>query len=91
MRDDEYQDRSGAALGLALLCLGLAAGAITALLLAPQTGKQLRKQIRRRYEDARDVMDDWGDQANDWIERGSEWADKAKSRAEDPIRRVFRK
>ncbi len=97
---DEYRspDRSGATLGLALLCLGLAAGAITALLLAPQTGKQLRRQIRRKYEDARDVVDDWSEQAGDWIERGSDlagkasgWADKARSRVEEPVRRVFRR
>jgi gas vesicle protein len=90
-------DRTGVTLGLALLCLGLAAGAITALLLAPKSGKQLRRQIRRKYEDARGVVDDWGEQASDWIERGSEWAekasdwaDRAKSRAE-PVTKVFRR
>ncbi len=97
---DEYRssDRSNLTLGLALLCLGVAAGAITALLMAPQTGKQLRRQIRRKYEDARDVVDDWSEQAGDWIERGSDWAgkasdwaDKAKSRVEEPVRKVFRR
>lgn len=90
-------NRSGVTLGLALLCLGLAAGAITALLMAPQTGRQLRRQLRRKYEDARDVVDDWGDQASDWIERGSDWAekasdwaDKAKSRV-GPVRKAFRR
>jgi gas vesicle protein len=97
---EEYSssDRSGITLGLALLCLGLAAGAITALLLAPKTGKQLRRQIRRKYEDARDVMDDWSEQAGDLIERGSDWAEKAsdwagkaKSRVEEPVRKAFRR
>jgi gas vesicle protein len=90
-------DRSSV-LGLALLCLGLAAGAITALLLAPQTGKQLRRQIRRKYQDARDVVDDWSEQAGDLIERGSDWAekasgwaDKARSRVEEPVRKAFRR
>jgi len=77
----EYRssDRSAWTLGLALLCLGLAAGAITALLMAPQSGKQLRRQLRRKYEDAKDVVDDWGEQASDWIEQGSDWAEKATS------------
>ncbi len=95
--EDRSSERSRVTLGLALLCLGLAAGAITALLIAPQSGKQLRRQLRRKYEDARDVVDDWSDQASDWIERGSDWAekasdwaDKAKSRVE-PVRRAFRR
>ncbi len=96
---DEYRssERSGLTLGLALLCLGLAAGAITALLMAPQSGKQLRRRLRRKYEDARDVVDDWGEQANDWVERGSDWAekandwvDKAKSRVQ-PVSKAFRR
>jgi len=95
----EYRtsDRSALTLGLALLCLGLAAGAITALLMAPQTGKQLRRQLRRKYKDARDVVDDWSDQAGDWIERGSDWAEKASDWADrakarvEPVRKAFRR
>ncbi len=90
-------ERSGVTLGLALLCLGVAAGAITALLMAPQSGKQLRRQLRRKYKDARDVIDDWSDQAGDWVERGSDWAEKAsdwadqaKKRAQ-PISKAFRR
>lgn len=81
-------ERSGVTLGLALLCLGLAAGAITALLMAPQSGKQLRRRLRRRYEDARDVMDDWSEQASDWVERGSDWAEKASDWADRAKKRV---
>ncbi len=66
--------------GLTMLFIGLAVGALIALLLAPQTGKQMRKALRRKYEDARDAMDDLGDQASDWMDKGSEWADKAKSK-----------
>ncbi len=94
---DRPSERSGVPLGLALLFLGIAAGAITALLMTPQTGKQLRRQLRRRYEDARDVMDDWSEQASDWVERGSDWAekasdwaDKAKKRAQ-PMSKAFRR
>jgi|SRR5579871_3248271 len=66
-------------LGLTMLFIGLAAGALTALLLAPQTGRQMRRTLRRKYEDARDVVDDFTDQAGDWVDKGSDWADKAKS------------
>lgn len=90
-------ERSGATLGLALLCLGLAAGAITALLMAPQSGKQLRRQLRRKYEDARDVVDDWSEHASDWVERGSDWAEKASDWADrakknvQPVSKAFRR
>lgn len=86
--DDRSSQRSGLTFGLALLCLGVAAGAITALLMAPQSGKQLRRQLRRKYEDARDVMDDWSDQASDWVERGSDWAEKASDWADKTRKRV---
>ncbi len=95
--DDQPSQRSGLTLGLALLCLGVAAGAITALLMAPQSGKQLRRQLRRKYEDARDVMDDWSEQAGDWVERGSEWAEKASDWADkakkhaQPVSKAFRR
>jgi gas vesicle protein len=95
--DYQSSDRSGLTLGLALLFLGLAAGAITALLMAPQTGKQLRKRLRRKYEDARDVVDDWSEQASDWIERGSDWAEKASDWADKakasvtPVSKSFRR
>ena len=83
----EYQ-QSGS--GLTMLLIGLAAGALIALLLAPQTGKQMRKSLRRKYEDARDAMDDLGDQASDWIDKGSEWADKAKTKVA-PLAKQFRR
>jgi gas vesicle protein len=86
----EYQesDNGSVGLGLSMLFIGLAAGALLALLLAPKTGKQMRRTLRRKYEDAREAMEDIGDQAGDWIEKGSEWADKAKSKM-PPLKRPF--
>lgn len=77
-------------LGLTMLFIGLAAGAVAALLLAPKTGKQMRRKLRRTYNDARDAMEDLGDQASDWVDRGSEWAEKAKQRVA-PLSKPFRK
>ena len=71
-----------------MLLVGLAAGALVALLLAPKTGKQMRRTLRRKYEDAREVVEDIGEQAGDWIDKGSEWADKAKSKM-PPLKRPF--
>ena len=77
----EYRSSgSNVSLALAMLFVGLAAGAITALLLAPKTGRQMRRTIRRKVEDARDAMDDLGDQASGWFDKSSDWAEKAKGR-----------
>jgi gas vesicle protein len=83
------EDR-GSSYGLTMLFIGLAAGALIALLLAPQTGKQMRKTLRRRYEDARDAVEDFSDQASDWVDKGSELADKAKSKVA-PLTKQFRR
>ncbi len=55
-REGEYRSSGGnVSLGMTLLFVGLAIGAVTALLMAPKTGKQMRRTLRRKYEDARDV------------------------------------
>jgi len=66
--------------GLTTLFIGLAAagGALIALVTAPQSGKQMRRTLRRKYEGARDAVEDLGNRASDWIDKGSELADKAK-------------
>ena len=84
----ECEESSSLGLGVTMLFIGLAAGALVALLLAPTTGKQMRRTLRRKYEDAREVMEDIGEQAGDWIDKGSEWADKAKSKM-PPLKRPF--
>jgi len=68
---------------------GLGLGAVSALLLTPKTGRQLRKEVRRRYEDARDAVENWSERAGDVVERGQEWAENARRRAE-PMARRFR-
>jgi gas vesicle protein len=92
-RFGEYQlarRRSGVPVALGFMALGLGLGAIAALLMTPATGKQVRKQVRRRYEDARDAMGDWGDRAGDAWERSQEWAEAARRKAE-PIAKKFRR
>jgi gas vesicle protein len=80
--DYQASRRGSVGIALSLLFVGLAIGAVAALLSAPKTGKQMRRTLRRKYEDARDVFDDFGDQAGDWVEKGSDWADKASDWAD---------
>jgi len=75
---------------LGFMAVGLGLGAIAALFIAPKTGKQLRKDIRRKYEDARDAVENIGDRATDIWERREEWAEAARRKAE-PVTRAFRR
>jgi gas vesicle protein len=90
----ESSDKSTVGTALTFLMIGLGAGALVALLLAPKSGKQLRRDIRRRYEDARDVVEDFSDEArervNEAVDRGSEWVDAAREKI-DPLRAAVRR
>ena len=91
-RIGDYQAADEGTLGLALtvLFIGLGVGALAALLLAPKTGKQMRRSLRRKYEDARDTIEDWSEQANDMIDKGAEWASVAKGKV-TPLGKAIRK
>ncbi len=60
----------------AVFTVGVAAGAIVALIYAPQTGEKTRKQLKRKIEDA-------GDYLKDASEDFGEYADKAVKRGKD--------
>ncbi len=53
---------------------GLTAGAVVALLYAPQDGKATRKKIGRAYDDAEDYVEDAADYLKDQAERLSKEA-----------------
>ena len=95
MRTGSYEssDKSTAGTAVTFLLIGLGAGALVALLLAPKTGKQLRRDIRRKYDDAREIVEDFADEArervNDVMERGSEFVETARERME-PLSRAMR-
>ncbi len=90
-RFGEYQssDRSSVGLALTFLFIGLGVGALTTLLFAPKSGKQMRRLLKRKYEDAREAVEDWTEQASDVVGKGVEWANAAKERVA-PIARSFR-
>jgi gas vesicle protein len=94
--EDEASGRNAVVIGVALLLLGFAAGAIAAALMTPKTGKQMRRQLRRKLDDARDSMGGWSEQAGDIRERAAEFAGKAQEwagaarEAVEPIAKKFR-
>jgi len=101
MRSGRYESSEGSNLGTAItfLLIGLGAGALTGLLLAPKTGKQLRRDLKRGYQDARETLDDWTEEAKDRVrdakervrdvaDRGAEIAEGLRDKVE-PLRRVI--
>jgi gas vesicle protein len=103
MRSGRYESSEGSNLGTAItfLLIGLGAGALTGLLLAPKTGKQLRRDLKRGYEDARETLDDWTEEAKDRVrdakdrvrdvaDRGAEIAEDLREKVE-PLRRVIKR
>lgn len=101
MTSGRYESSEGSHIGTAItfLLIGLGAGALVGLLMAPKTGKQLRRDIRRGYEDARDSIGEWADEAKDRVRevgdrvrdaatRGAEMADDLRDKVE-PLRRVI--
>jgi gas vesicle protein len=81
-RSGDYQpsDRSTASTAITFLFIGLGMGALAALLLAPKSGRQMRKLLRRKYENAVEQADELLDRGSELFERGSEIAHSAKEK-----------
>jgi gas vesicle protein len=101
MRIGRYESSDSNHVGTAItfLLIGLGAGALAGLLLAPKTGKQFRRDLQRGYEDAKDTLGDWADDAKDRVRdasdrvrevasRGADLADEIRDRVE-PLRRAI--
>jgi len=90
----ESSDKSTAGIAITFLLIGVGAGALAALLLAPQSGKQLRRDLRRKYEGARDAVEDFTDEAKEIVEdamgRGADWVETAREKVE-PLRSALRR
>jgi gas vesicle protein len=86
MREGSYEASEQGRVGTAItfLLIGLGAGTVIGLLFAPKPGKQMRKELRRRYEDARETIEDWKEEAKeaaeDALDRGAEIADDLRDR-----------
>jgi gas vesicle protein len=81
--------RKNYATAFGFLAIGVGLGALAAVLMTPKTGKEVRKEMRRRYEDARDTVSDWGERAGDAWEHSKDWAETARRKAE-PVMNRFR-
>jgi gas vesicle protein len=101
MRIGRYESSDSSNLGTAItfLLIGLGAGALAGLLLAPKTGKQMRRDLQKGFEDAKDKVGDWADDAKDRVReagdrvrevasRGVELADDLREKVE-PLRRAI--
>jgi len=94
MRSGNYESSEGTNLRTAItfLFIGLGIGAVTALILAPKTGRQLRRDLKRGYGDARDTVQDWSQEARDRFrdvaERGADLAEEIRDKVE-PLRKII--
>ena len=99
MRSGDYESSTGTVgTAITFLLIGLGAGALLGLALAPKTGKQFRRDLKRGYEDAKDTLQDWSDEARDRVreakervrdvaERGADLVDDLREKVE-PMRRA---
>ena len=85
MRIGSYESSESSNVGTAVtfLLIGLGAGALAGLLLAPKSGKQLRRDLKRGYEDARDSVGDWADDAKGRVREAGERVRGVASRGAD--------
>ena len=101
MATGRYESSDGSNIGTAItfLLIGLGAGTLLGMLLAPKAGKQLRRDLRRGYEDARDNLGEWADDAKERVReagervreaasRGAEFAEDLRDRVE-PLRKAI--
>ena len=84
MREGKYEGGGNVGTALTFLLIGLGAGTVIGMLFAPKAGRQMRRDLRRGYETARETFDDWKENARDFaedvMERGSDFADDLRER-----------
>jgi gas vesicle protein len=95
MTSGNYES-SNSATGTAItfLLIGLGVGAAIGMLLAPKTGRQLRKDLRRSYGDALETAAEWTDEAkerlDEVVEKGGNFADDLRARTK-PLSDLLRR
>jgi gas vesicle protein len=98
MRTGKYEtsERGNSTVGTAVsfLLIGLGIGAAVGMLLAPKSGKQIRKDLRRSYDDTIDTISDWTDEAKERfeevVEKGAGLTEQLREKAEPLTRRLRR-
>jgi gas vesicle protein len=91
---ERYESGGNVSTAITFLLIGLGAGTIVGMLLAPKPGKQMRRDLRRGYDTARETFDDWKENARDFadevMERGSDIADEVRERV-GPVMKAARR
>ena len=94
MREGKYESSGNVGTAITFLLIGLGAGAVVGMLFAPKAGRQMRKDLLRGYDNARETLDDWKDTAKEFaedaIERGSDLADDLRDRVK-PLAKAIRR
>ena len=94
MREGKYESSSNLGTAVTFLLIGLGAGAVVGMLFAPKAGRQMRRDLLRGYDNARETLDDWKDTAKEFagdaIERGSDLADDLRDRVK-PLTKAIRR
>ncbi|MCU1269648.1 MAG: hypothetical protein JWN74_942 [Acidobacteriaceae bacterium] len=92
MAEGKYESGSTVGTAITFLLIGLGAGTVIGMLLAPKPGKQMRRDLRRGYDTARETFDDWKENAKDFaedvMERGSDFADDVRDRVTPVVKAV---
>jgi gas vesicle protein len=97
MRIGKYETSEGSSnvgTAISFLLIGLGVGAAVGMLLAPKSGKQIRKDLRRSYDDTLDTISDWTDEAKERfeevVEKGAGLTEELRAKAE-PLTRKLRR
>ncbi len=97
MRIGKYEtseSNGNAGTAISFLLIGLGVGAAVGMLLAPKSGKQIRKDLRRSYDDTLDTISDWTDEAKERfeevVEKGAGLTEELRAKAE-PLTRKLRR
>jgi gas vesicle protein len=94
MREGKYESSGNVGTAITFLLIGLGAGAVVGMLFAPKAGRQMRRDLLRGYDNARETLDDWKDTAKEFaedaIERGSDLADDVRERVR-PLAKAIRR
>lgn len=95
MQTGKYESsESSTGTAITFLLIGLGIGAAVGLLLAPKTGRQLRKDLRRSYQGALETASEWTDEAKerfeDIVEKGSDFGDELRTKAK-PLSDLLRR
>lgn len=73
---------------LVIFVMGIAVGAVAAALYTPVSGQALRKRLRRRIDEGRDMVEDAYEQADGYVRETAESANRFANRLGDAFQKA---